>query len=668
MDDAPPSPAIRPLNVEDVAKWAPPGRLTEVLSRAARAGRLQLTPELRQAARQVVAEYFDLERTAGGTDAVKALIHGAVPGAIAAAAFTPGAEMGGAAGAFAGGLIGAPTGPGEGVAVPVGGAIGAVGGGLLTSWLAHEAATKALDKLGHYSKTIQAFNDAAARHPNYDAAGNIIGGLANPVNIGRAGISLGAPTGVRTIRSFTQAGRNASEGVLAQGGTAAAARSAAAQAMVRKATTAAAGAVLYDAALRPAMEAAVYVAGQALGFDPKAPTLPTAKSLLEYVALALLFEGQAAPATPKAVTEATARLMARGQAREDLGLPLGASNNSQNGAIIRYLRERGVPVTNENVRQYSAPLTAAESARYKWLSAGAAKVRGGLQSAASGGSVSPGDGAEAVRAEANSGTRSAGGAGLPGEFPHQAVNLPGRPESAYEVKQAFRRYLARRNLRVAELDKLLKNPPPHLSQEQLKALSDEQISLLQPDINDTRGIVARPGVARKVTYEKEIPATFKAQVESGAKLVEAYVHPDLMPAVKEIRPSDTGRSHTYEREIYLTPSADFLTTMHEMMHVIENTHPEVRQACREFLEKRAKGEMPIPLSEITGRPSDGGTMVFVDEWAQKGGTAYTGRDYGKGGNTEILSEGITRLHQDPLRFAKQDPEYFSFVVKTLNKW
>jgi len=60
--------------------------------------------------------------------------------------------------------------------------------------------------------------------------------------------------------------------------------------------------------------------------------------------------------------------------------------------------------------------------------------------------------------------------------------------------------------------------------------------------------------------------------------------------------------------------------------------------------------------------------VFVDEWAQRGGRDYTGREYGKTGNAEILSEGIVRLHRDPLLFAEQDPEYFSFVVNTLNKW
>jgi len=36
--------------------------------------------------------------------------------------------------------------------------------------------------------------------------------------------------------------------------------------------------------------------------------------------------------------------------------------------------------------------------------------------------------------------------------------------------------------------------------------------------------------------------------------------------------------------------------------------------------------------------------------------------------TEILTTGMKRLHSDPLLFLRTDPEFFSFVVKTLRDW
>ena len=58
--------------------------------------------------------------------------------------------------------------------------------------------------------------------------------------------------------------------------------------------------------------------------------------------------------------------------------------------------------------------------------------------------------------------------------------------------------------------------------------------------------------------------------------------------------------------------------------------------------------------------------TLLDCWEILGGRAYSGKVCDRG--TEILTTGIQRLHLDPLRFAEQDPEYFSMVVSTLRKW
>ena len=55
---------------------------------------------------------------------------------------------------------------------------------------------------------------------------------------------------------------------------------------------------------------------------------------------------------------------------------------------------------------------------------------------------------------------------------------------------------------------------------------------------------------------------------------------------------------------------------------------------------------------------------YKDKWVDRDGDAYSGKDYGERA-TEILTMGIERLHADPIKFYRSDPEYFEFVVKTL---
>ncbi len=43
-----------------------------------------------------------------------------------------------------------------------------------------------------------------------------------------------------------------------------------------------------------------------------------------------------------------------------------------------------------------------------------------------------------------------------------------------------------------------------------------------------------------------------------------------------------------------------------------------------------------------------------------------GKDYG-GEATELLTMGIERLHRNPVEFYINDPEYFEFVMRTLQQ-
>ena len=70
-----------------------------------------------------------------------------------------------------------------------------------------------------------------------------------------------------------------------------------------------------------------------------------------------------------------------------------------------------------------------------------------------------------------------------------------------------------------------------------------------------------------------------------------------------------------------------------------------------------------------------------DKWKERGGRAYIGKVYVRGYHSEmkredfvanvqgseILSMGIQRLLEDPVRFRQQDPDYFNFIKSQLSR-
>ena len=106
---------------------------------------------------------------------------------------------------------------------------------------------------------------------------------------------------------------------------------------------------------------------------------------------------------------------------------------------------------------------------------------------------------------------------------------------------------------------------------------------------------------------------------------------------------------------------------HETTHATEQQNPEVLAAAKAFLARRTRGETPQLLSKLTGNPNfRPHELALKDRFAELGGSHYCGKV--DPDCTEILTEGIVRLHLDPYNFWRQDEDYFFFVVKTLRKW
>jgi SPP1 gp7 family putative phage head morphogenesis protein len=161
------------------------------------------------------------------------------------------------------------------------------------------------------------------------------------------------------------------------------------------------------------------------------------------------------------------------------------------------------------------------------------------------------------------------------------------------------------------------------------------------------------------------PATVRA-AEVGARLVEQYTHKDLLPSVK-VATLKGDRAYHQLGTIHIKKTTNSVTIAHEITHATEQQTHDVLKAARAFLMNRSKGEPTKALRRLTGNPNYAADeRAWEDEWFLRGGEHYCGKDYGSGA-TEILTMGIERLHRTPLAFYQKDPEYFDFILRTLQK-
>lgn len=149
----------------------------------------------------------------------------------------------------------------------------------------------------------------------------------------------------------------------------------------------------------------------------------------------------------------------------------------------------------------------------------------------------------------------------------------------------------------------------------------------------------------------------------GRKIIERYVSKNLLTDVRVNKWND--REKADYGEIFVNGNTKPSTVAHEITHVIEMDKKDVLKKSMEFLQKRAKGQKAKSLKKLTGIAYRKWEFAYEDDWAKLGGNVYSGKVYN--GATEILTMGIERLHENPLKFYRTDPEYFEFVVRTLQE-
>jgi hypothetical protein len=146
------------------------------------------------------------------------------------------------------------------------------------------------------------------------------------------------------------------------------------------------------------------------------------------------------------------------------------------------------------------------------------------------------------------------------------------------------------------------------------------------------------------------------------------------PTVQTYEDQGDTRAHYNDHgpvpKINTHPNGEPVHTMvHELGHHVDNSTPGVRDASLTFIKMRAGNEQNKPMTDFHSgyQPYEKGVD---DDFAKafsgdKERGRYAGKDY-RGAATEIISMGVEQLHRDPVKFARDDPEYFNFVMGALH--
>ena len=205
-----------------------------------------------------------------------------------------------------------------------------------------------------------------------------------------------------------------------------------------------------------------------------------------------------------------------------------------------------------------------------------------------------------------------------------------------------------------------------LSNQELDAFFDAHLGKsVNPDMQE--GIYF-PSVDYDEKFEEEMEAkgvdlrAVSAYVQSFmSKYVDARLHPTAEIKFGTYDSYLSGPHYTsYDDTVQMRGESGYMTAsvlLHELAHAMEKAHPELQQITDAFFMSR------VAKDPILTSTSDGTEYVKDDfpDW-------YCGL-WGKGGDSqsvEVLSMGMSMLFTDPVRFAKEYPEYFRLVTSALS--
>lgn len=157
-----------------------------------------------------------------------------------------------------------------------------------------------------------------------------------------------------------------------------------------------------------------------------------------------------------------------------------------------------------------------------------------------------------------------------------------------------------------------------------------------------------------------------ARGPSGETLPGFNVIKDDQPITGRPGPSAYYRDSEFAINVH-AGMVDVATNVHEMGHGIEYRMPGAQTAAQRFLRHRVKEEPLQQLREVVGKGYGFWELGRKDDFEKVFGNQawYVGKKENWNA-TEIVSMGLEKLYEDPIRFAEKDPEYCAFIVGILD--
>lgn len=171
-----------------------------------------------------------------------------------------------------------------------------------------------------------------------------------------------------------------------------------------------------------------------------------------------------------------------------------------------------------------------------------------------------------------------------------------------------------------------------------------------------------------------VPVKSQQTLQSGANLLVGSVKKGLgnPPSVKAYKDGGNTRPHYRDDGSinFWSDTATVEVAIHEIIHGIEMHNPDIAAIVQEFRRYRVGDEVGTNMGKTFGGQYKGNEIGFRDDFEKAfgKGTAsayYVGKRYDDR-TTEILTMGVQKLYEDPSGFAKNDPEYCSFILGVLD--
>lgn len=191
------------------------------------------------------------------------------------------------------------------------------------------------------------------------------------------------------------------------------------------------------------------------------------------------------------------------------------------------------------------------------------------------------------------------------------------------------------------------------------------------------GATITPARGRTPTNRERIDR-YNAGLDAFRKLAGPDAAPERPVAITMGARSMGPRSH-YDPDmdlVVISPNrygptrqtSDQATVVHELAHWLEETDPYVGRHVQTFYEQRTQGEQAVSMNQATGRRDfRASERTKVDRWVEP----YMGKVYAPGRSGvvahEVLSMGMQHLYGDPAKFARTDPEMFTWLVNVLHR-